>query len=179
MNVHCVRTLCKHLFIAKHTCKLFLLQGYQELSGSQLLPAATRLRRLTFCRHKCERLQHPQNFKHWVDRSMEAHGLRRSSPHRLANLPVTNERYQIHADNAPNHASASTREFIRLNKPKNEELLAVPPSSPGLNMCDYYLRKAIQDRLQPRSGARVWSSARTLRQAYNSPLDEIRRSICS
>ena len=62
---------------------------------------------------------------------------------------------------APSHASASTREFIRLNKPNNEELLAVPPSSPDLNMCDYYLWKAIQDRLQRRHGTRVWSSERT------------------
>ena len=54
----------------------------------------------------------------------------------LANI-ATNEQYHFYADNAPSHASASTREFIRLNKPHNEELLAVPASSPDLNVCDY------------------------------------------
>ena len=67
----------------------------------------------------------------------------------LANLAM-NERYHFYADNAPSHVSASTREFIQLNKPHNEELLAVPASSLDLSVCDYYLWKAIQDRLQPR-----------------------------
>ena len=97
----------------------------------------------------------------------------------LANLPATNERYHFYADNEPSHVSASTRECARLNKPNKEELLVVPPSSPDLNMCDYYLWKAIQDRLQPRYGTRVELRANVLRQAYNSPLDDIRRSICS
>ena len=79
----------------------------------------------------------------------------------------------------PPCASISTREFIRLNKPNNEELLAVPLSSPDLNMCDYYLWKAIQDRLQPRYGTRVELRADVLRQTCNLPLDEIWRSICS
>ena len=149
--------------------------------------------------YKCEYLQHPQNFRYWVDRTrkrMDCADLLRTDrsqfnpgimvaifvgwngiasvhfvepgvkvnsayccehmltqchwPGILANLPVTNERYHFYADNAPNHASISTREFIRLNKPNNEQLLAVPPSSQVLNMCDYHLWKAIQDRLQPR-----------------------------
>ena len=57
-------------------------------------------------------------------------------PSILANLPATNERCHFYTDNAPSHVSASTREFIRLNKPNTEELLAVPPSSPDLNMRD-------------------------------------------
>ena len=57
-------------------------------------------------------------------------------PSMLANLPATNERYHFYAGNAPSHVSASTREFIRLNKPNNEELLAVPPRSPDLNVRD-------------------------------------------
>ena len=72
-----------------------------------------------------------------------------------------------------------TRKFIRLNKPHNEELLAVPASSPDLNVCDYYLWKAIQDRLQPRYGTRVELRADILRQTLSLPLEEIRRAICS
>ena len=52
-------------------------------------------------------------------------------------------------------------------------------SSPDLNLCDYYLWKAIQDRLQPRYGTRVELRADILRQALSLPLEEIRRSICS
>ena len=95
----------------------------------------------------------------------------------FANLPATNERYHFHADKTPSHVSASTREFVRLNKPNNEEMLAVPPSSPDLNMCVHILGKAIQHRFQPRYGTRVELRADVLR--HNSPLDEIRRSICS
>ena len=69
--------------------------------------------------------------------------------------------------------------FIRLNKPHNEELLEVPANSPDLNVCDYYLWKAIQERLQPRYGTRVELRADVLRQAVNLPLEEIWRSICS
>ena len=152
--------------------------------------------------NKCEHLQHPQNFRYWVDRArkrMDCAALLRTDrsqfnpgimvamivgwngiagvhfvepgvkvisayycehmlqqcywPGILANL-ATNERYHFYADDAPSHVSASTREFIRLNKPHNEELLAVPVSSPDLNVCNYYLWKAIQDRLQPRYGTR-------------------------
>ena len=79
---------------------------------AQRISAATRLRRLACCRcvrlrlgarlrlckgpslptlnvhisdkkvHKCEYLQHPKNFRCWVDHTLEAHGLRQSSPHR-------------------------------------------------------------------------------------------------
>ena len=92
----------------------------------------------------------------------------------LSNLPATNERLHFHADNAPSHVSASTREFIRLNEPNNEDLLAVPPSSPDLNMCERPSKtsSSLYDR-------RVELRADGLRQAYNLPLDEIRRSICS
>ena len=76
----------------------------------------------------------------------------------LANLPATNERYPFYADNGASHVS---------------------PCSPDLNMCDYYLWKAIQDRLQPRNGTRVELCADVLRQTYNLLLDEIRRCICS
>ena len=55
----------------------------------------------------------------------------------------------------------------------------MPASSPDLNVCDYYLWKAIQDRLQPRYGTRVELRADILRQALSLPLEEIRRSICS
>ena len=177
--------------------------------------------------YKCEYLQHPQNFRHWVDRTrkrMDCAALLRTDrsqfnpgimvamivgwngvagvhfvepgvkvnsayycehmlqqcywPGILANL-ATNEQYHFYADNAPSHVSASTREFIRLNKPHNEELLAVPASSPDLNVCDYYLWKAIQDRLQPRYGTRVELRADILRQTLSLPLEEIRRAICS
>ena len=54
----------------------------------------------------------------------------------------------------------------------------MPPSSPDLNMCDYYLWKATQDKLPPwHTSAEL--RADVLRQAYNLSLDEIGRSIFS
>ena len=56
-----------------------------------------------------------------------------SWPSIITNLASTDEQSLFYAENAPSHVSASTREIIRLTKPNDDELLAVPPS-PDLNV---------------------------------------------
>ena len=94
----------------------------------------------------------------------------------LANLPATNERYHFYADNAPSHVSISTREFIRLNKPRTTRSCLRCHRAAGSQHVRLLL---VEDHPRQRYGTRGELRADVLRQACNLPLDEIRRSICS